>query len=77
MLVSQRAEVKIVRLLGTQEMKRNLEAYLARQRGAAPTPLEGIVVLYVLGFIWEEMREVCKRVNIFPDDFFFFLYKLV
>jgi len=58
MLVSQRAEVEIVKLLGTQEMKRNLEAYLARQRGAAPTPLEGIVVLYVLGFIWEETREV-------------------
>lgn len=58
MLVSQRAEVEIVRLLGTQEMKRNLEAYLARQRGAAPTPLEGIVVLYVFGFVWEEIREV-------------------
>ncbi|KAL6265608.1 hypothetical protein P5V15_002402 [Pogonomyrmex californicus] len=58
MLVSQRAEVEIVRLLGTQEMKRNLEAYLARQRGAAPTPLEGIVVLYVFGFVWEETREV-------------------
>ncbi|XP_070163013.1 transient-receptor-potential-like protein isoform X1 [Polyergus mexicanus] len=58
MLVSQRAEVEIVRLLGTQEMKRNLEAYLARQRGVAPTPMEGIVVLYVFGFIWEEIREV-------------------
>lgn len=61
MLVSQRAEVEIVRLLGTQEMKRNLEAYLARQRGANPTPLEGIVVLYVCGFIWEETREVRRR----------------
>ncbi|XP_018307618.1 transient-receptor-potential-like protein [Mycetomoellerius zeteki] len=58
MLVSQRAEVGIVRLLGSQEMKRNLEVYLARQRGSAPTPLEGIVVLYVFGFIWEETREV-------------------
>ncbi|XP_036148851.1 transient-receptor-potential-like protein [Monomorium pharaonis] len=58
MLVSQRAEVEIVRLLGSQEMKKNLEAYLAQQRGAAPTPLEGFVVLYVLGFIWEETREV-------------------
>lgn len=28
MLVSQRAEVEIVRLLSTQEMKRNLEVYL-------------------------------------------------
>lgn len=61
MLVSQRAEVEIVRLLGTQEMKKNLEAYLARQRGAAPTPLEGIVVLYVFGFVWEEIKEVSIR----------------
>lgn len=58
MLVSQRVEVEIVRLLGTDEMKRNLEAELLRQRGAAPTPLEGIVVLYVLGYIWQEAREV-------------------
>lgn len=61
MLVSQRAEVEIIRFLGTPEMKRNLEIYLARQRGAAPTPLEGIVALYVVGFMWEEIREVYER----------------
>lgn len=77
MLVSQRAEVEIVRLLGTQEMKRNLEAYLARQRGAAPTPLEGIVVLYVFGFVWEEIREVSvldKLTSIFLSMYVLYAY---
>lgn len=76
MLVSQRTEVEIVRLLGTQEMKRNLEAYLARQRGAAPTPLEGIVVLYVFGFIWEETREVGVKQTglIFLSMYFLYIY---
>ncbi|KMQ87916.1 transient-receptor-potential-like protein, partial [Lasius niger] len=77
MLVSQRAEVEIVRLLGTQEMKRNLEAYLARQRGAAPTPLEGIVVLYVFGFIWEETREISLGRMVIDIVKFFFIYTLV
>nr|XP_031838367.1 transient-receptor-potential-like protein [Nomia melanderi] len=57
MLVSQRAEVGVVRLFGSEDTKRSLEAELAKQRGAAPTILEGIVILYVLGFIWQEMRE--------------------
>ncbi|EZA50636.1 Transient-receptor-potential-like protein [Ooceraea biroi] len=60
MLVSQRAKVEIVRLLGTQEMKRNLETYLARQRGAASTPLEGIVMLYIFGFIWKRVTSVFR-----------------
>ncbi|KOC68495.1 Transient-receptor-potential-like protein [Habropoda laboriosa] len=57
MLVSQRAEVEIVKIFGSDEAKRNVEAELARQRGAAPSLLEGVVVLYVLGYIWQEMRE--------------------
>lgn len=63
MLISQRAEVEIVRLLGTQEMRRNLEAYLARQRDAASIPLKDVVVLYVLGFIWEETKEIRYYIN--------------
>lgn len=58
MLVSQRAEVEIVKIFGSAQAKRNMEAELAMQRGAAPSRLEGVVVLYVLGFIWQEMREV-------------------
>ncbi|XP_078053457.1 transient receptor potential-like [Augochlora pura] len=57
MLVSQRAEEQVIRLFGSEATKRNLEAELAKQRGSAPTVLEGIVILYVLGFIWEEIRE--------------------
>nr|XP_033329419.1 transient-receptor-potential-like protein [Megalopta genalis] len=57
MLVSQRAEEQVVRFFGTESSRRNLEAELAKQRGTVPTILEGIVILYVLGFIWEEIRE--------------------
>ncbi|XP_076644692.1 transient receptor potential-like isoform X2 [Halictus rubicundus] len=57
MLVSQRAEVEVVRLFGSEATKKDLDAELSKQRGAAPTFLEGIVILYVLGFIWQEMRE--------------------
>ncbi|XP_076762035.1 transient receptor potential-like [Xylocopa sonorina] len=58
MLVSQRAEVEVVRLFASEEGKRSLEAELARQRGAGPSFLESLVAMYVLGFIWQEMREV-------------------
>ncbi|CAK9823717.1 Transient-receptor-potential-like protein [Anthophora retusa] len=58
MLVSQRAEVEILKIFGSDEAKRNVEAELAKQRGAAPSRLECVVVLYVLGYIWQEMREV-------------------
>ncbi|XP_066999438.2 transient-receptor-potential-like protein [Anabrus simplex] len=57
-LVSQRAEVQIIQLFGTESMRRNLEEQLRRQRGNGPSPLEWIVVIYVLGFIWEEMMEI-------------------
>ncbi|XP_058837341.1 transient-receptor-potential-like protein [Topomyia yanbarensis] len=57
-LVSQRAEVHLVEMFGTESMKRELEAALARQRGNGPTYLECLVVIYVLGFIWEEMQEI-------------------
>ncbi|KAK0077924.1 hypothetical protein PV326_009713 [Microctonus aethiopoides] len=60
MLVSQRAEVQVIMLFGTENMKRELEADLLKQRGVSPTPLEYIVVLYVIGFIWEETREVLQ-----------------
>ncbi|XP_011298063.1 transient-receptor-potential-like protein [Fopius arisanus] len=58
MLVSQRAEVQLIRYLGTEAMKRQLQEDLLKQRGAGATPLECLVVIYVLGFIWQETREV-------------------
>lgn len=57
-LVSQRVEVEVVKMFGNEETKKNLEIQIARQRGAAPSPLEFVIVLYVLGFIWQETREV-------------------
>ncbi|XP_053684232.1 transient-receptor-potential-like protein [Sabethes cyaneus] len=60
-LVSQRAEVHVVLLFGTDSMKRALQEELARQRGNGPTYLECLVVIYVLGFIWEEMQEIINE----------------
>lgn len=57
-LVSQRAEVQVVLLLGTESMKRAVEEHLAKQRGSGPTPLELLLVVYVIGFIWEETQEM-------------------
>ncbi|XP_075234262.1 transient-receptor-potential-like protein isoform X1 [Lycorma delicatula] len=57
-LVSQRAEVLVVQLFGTDSMKRQLAEDLLRQRGNGPTMLECLVVLYVLGFIWQETMEI-------------------
>ncbi|EAA03611.5 AGAP010630-PA, partial [Anopheles gambiae str. PEST] len=60
-LVSQRAEVQVVLLFGTESMKRALQEELARQRGNGPTYLECLVVIYVMGFIWEETQEIFKE----------------
>lgn len=48
-------------MFGTENMKRNLEEQLRRQRGNGPTPLELLVVLYVIGFIWEETQEIYRE----------------
>lgn len=48
-LVSLRAEVFAVRLLGTDSMQRNLQEQLLKQRGNSPTFLEGIIFIYVIG----------------------------
>lgn len=39
-------------------MKRALQEELLKQRGNGPTYLELLVVIYVLGFIWEETQEI-------------------
>ncbi|XP_054261415.1 transient-receptor-potential-like protein [Macrosteles quadrilineatus] len=57
-LVSQRAEVLVIQILGTDAMKQQLQEELMRQRGNGPSLLEGIVFVYVLGFIWEETMEI-------------------
>ncbi|XP_044730931.1 transient-receptor-potential-like protein [Chrysoperla carnea] len=57
-LVSLRAEVHIIQMFGTESMKIWLDEQLKRQRGQGPTYLELLVVVYVLGFIWEETTEI-------------------
>lgn len=59
--VSQRVEVQLVMLFGTKSMQQSLEEQLRRQRGNAPTVMELIVVLYVIGFIWEETQEIYRE----------------
>ncbi|CAB3252591.1 unnamed protein product [Arctia plantaginis] len=57
-LVSQRAEVQAIQLFGPEWMVKELEKELLKQRGNRPTYLEIVVVVYVLGFIWEETQEI-------------------
>ncbi|KAH8299649.1 hypothetical protein KR044_004292 [Drosophila immigrans] len=57
-LVSQRADDDFVRLLGTASMKADLVEQEQRQRGQTPSKLEMLVVLYVIGFMWEEVQEI-------------------
>ncbi|XP_022229777.2 transient-receptor-potential-like protein isoform X1 [Drosophila obscura] len=57
-LVSQRADDDFVRIFGTARMKAKLVEQELRQRGQAPSKLELVVVLYVAGFMWEEVQEI-------------------
>lgn len=38
-----------------------MEDQLRRQRGNGPSPLEYLVLLYVVGFIWEETNEILNE----------------
>ncbi|XP_071530450.1 LOW QUALITY PROTEIN: transient-receptor-potential-like protein [Panulirus ornatus] len=57
-LVSVRFENLVIWLFGTERMRRNLEESMRRQRGNLPTPVECVVVLWVFGFLWEEVKEI-------------------
>uniref|UniRef100_A0A1I8P5H8 Transient receptor ion channel domain-containing protein n=1 Tax=Stomoxys calcitrans TaxID=35570 RepID=A0A1I8P5H8_STOCA len=57
-LVSQRADEDVIRILGTDNMKHQLMEDKMRQRGRGPTKLELLVVLYLFGFMWEEVQEI-------------------
>lgn len=39
-------------------MKQRLAEEELRQRGKGPTKLELLLVVYVIGFIWEEVQEI-------------------
>jgi len=57
-LFSVRFEELFVFYLGTENMRRNLAESLKRPRGNLPTPIEWIILLYVFGFIFEEIKEI-------------------
>ncbi|XP_065366954.1 transient-receptor-potential-like protein [Calliphora vicina] len=57
-LVSQRADDDVIRMLGSERMKKQLAEQQLRQRGQGPTKLEMLVVLYLFGFMWEEVQEI-------------------
>lgn len=60
-LVSVRFENLVIWLFGTENMRRNLEEAMRKQRGNLPTPTECLVVLWVFGFIWEEIKEIYRH----------------
>ncbi|XP_071452453.1 transient-receptor-potential-like protein [Hetaerina americana] len=59
-LVTQRFEIRIIQLFGTEGMRSRLDEQLQRQRGNGPTILECVVFFYVIGFIWEEIMEIVQ-----------------
>lgn len=60
-MVSQRAEIQLVLLFGTENMKLAAQEKMMIHRGNGPTPLELLLVLYVIGFIWEEIQEMLQE----------------
>ncbi|XP_065225839.1 transient-receptor-potential-like protein [Planococcus citri] len=59
-LVSQRAEVLVIQIIGTDRMKQNLVKSMQKQRGNLPTYLEWNVLIYVLGYIKQQILEMRK-----------------
>lgn len=57
-LVSQRAEDVILELIGTESMKQRVLEKYEKQRGNPPAILEYVVLIYVIGYIFEESREM-------------------
>ncbi|XP_045478713.1 transient-receptor-potential-like protein isoform X2 [Harmonia axyridis] len=57
-LVSQRAEDLFIEQFGTEKWKESVVEKYERQRGNPPMLLEYVVLIYVLGFIFEEAHEM-------------------
>ncbi|CAL4063184.1 unnamed protein product [Meganyctiphanes norvegica] len=60
-LVSVRFEELVVWYLGTPSMKERLIEHMKRQRGNLPTPTECFILLYVFGFLYDEVKEMWHR----------------
>ncbi|ODM97381.1 Transient-receptor-potential-like protein [Orchesella cincta] len=62
-LVSQRVEEQFVDWLQSVKMGNDPDYHFQKKqhRGNPPRCLELLVVMYVIGFIWEEARELCRE----------------
>jgi hypothetical protein len=47
----------IIRFVGTEEMIHRLGEWEKQDRGAIPSYIEMLIMVYVLGFIWAEIRQ--------------------
>ncbi|CAG0917389.1 unnamed protein product [Notodromas monacha] len=57
-IVSQRVENMAIRLLGTQGMVQRLAEWEKQDRGALPSYVESLIMFYVLGFVWAEVKQL-------------------
>lgn len=58
MLASQRIETVVVEWFGTDEMKLKVRSDITTKRGASPSIVEWIILAWVIGLIWSEMKQL-------------------
>ncbi|XP_077518083.1 transient receptor potential-gamma protein-like [Amblyomma americanum] len=58
MLASQRIETVVVEWFGTDEMKLKVRSDITTKRGATPSIVEWIILAWVIGLIWSEMKQL-------------------
>ncbi|OQR79469.1 transient receptor potential-gamma protein-like, partial [Tropilaelaps mercedesae] len=57
-LASQRIETVMVEWFGTEEMKKEMRSDITTKRGAPPSIVEWIILAWVSGLIWSEMKQL-------------------
>ncbi|XP_064481679.1 transient receptor potential-gamma protein-like isoform X2 [Ornithodoros turicata] len=58
MLASQRIETVVVEWFGSEEMKMKVRSDITTKRGAAPSIVEWMILAWVSGLIWSEMKQL-------------------
>ena len=59
-IVSLRVEVFLIKMFGNEWLRKRLQKQLDEARGALPGPIELIIISYIFGFIWSEIRTLWK-----------------
>ncbi|KAG8184492.1 hypothetical protein JTE90_002339 [Oedothorax gibbosus] len=57
-LASQRIETVVVEWFGTDEMRHRLQSDVTTKRGAPPSVVELIILTWVMGLIWSEIKQL-------------------